>query len=202
MSMQLTSVRYRTRSSAEEARASSETEPALTVATVYQDPLTRHWATELWDRVGRLVGQGDICHQSWRIGDLTAAQVFTSAVKAAAKADVLVISVRDAGELPVNLYVWIDAWMPRRAMRPGAMVALIGVPPQPDTHSGRTHKYLEAVTRRVGLDFLPRERMLPAQSSAVPGLVGMIPAHNLTMRWSGGSPIRVADRHLQRRLTE
>ena len=30
------------------AMASKDDEPGLKVVTVYQDPLTRHWATELW----------------------------------------------------------------------------------------------------------------------------------------------------------
>jgi hypothetical protein len=104
------------------------------------------------------------------------------AVQAAAKADVLVVSIRDAGELPVDLYVWIDAWMPRRTRRPGAMVALIGVPPQPDPQSGRAHKYLEAVSRRVGLDFLPRERKLPEESPVPSGFHGSTPPPRLAMR--------------------
>jgi hypothetical protein len=92
--------------------------------------------------------------------------------------------------------------MPRRAGRPGAMVALIGVPPQPDAQSGRAHKYLESVTRRVGLDFLPRERKLPARSSALCGLGRIPPAFDLPMRWSGGEPIRVADMPFQRKPAE
>jgi len=82
-------------------------------------------------------------------------------VRAAAEADVLVVSVRDTGELSISLYAWIDTWLPLRAGRAGALVALLGVPPRPDAQSGRAHAYLEAVARRTGLDFLPRERKLP-----------------------------------------
>ena len=49
---------------------SSETEPALNVVIVYQDPLTRHWATDLWDRVGQLIDSGGICRKSWKLSDL------------------------------------------------------------------------------------------------------------------------------------
>ena len=182
--------------------ARNEIEPALNVATVYQDPLTRQWTTELWDQVGQLVGGGSICHQSWKISDLTDARVFADAVQAVAQADVLVVSVRDAGELPVNLYVWIDAWMPRRAGREGALVALIGVPPQPDTRAGHAHTYLETVARWTGLDFLPRERKLPEEPSALSALAGTTPAASLTMAWAGGAPGHVAGVRLQRRLAE
>ena len=183
--MQSITAPNRTVASAQAASFTKETEPALRVATVYQDPLTRHWARELWDRVGQLVGQGGICHQSWKIGDLTDAQASTGAVQAAPEADVLVVSVRDAGELPINLCVWIDAWMPRRA---GALVALIGVCPQPNVQSGRVHAYLEAVARRVGLDFLPRERKLPEHSRSISRLARSTQLVEPTMPWLCGAP--------------
>jgi hypothetical protein len=157
----------RTVSAEPAARMPNEREPALNVVTLYQDPLTRYWATELWDRVGQLIRCGDTCHKSWKISDLPPAFVFADAVQAAAEADVLVISVRDEGELPLFLHTWIDAWIPRRAGRAGALVALIGVPAQQDTQSDLACQYLEAVARRAGLDFLPREHKLPKRPLAV-----------------------------------
>ena len=79
----------------------------------------------------------------------------------------LVVSVRDAGGMPADLGLWIEAWMPRRAGRAGALVALIGVAPPPDVQSGHARAYLENAARRAGLDFLPRERKLPQDRSAV-----------------------------------
>ena len=148
--------------------APAQSSQALNVVVAYQDPLTRHWATGLWDRVGQLIDTGGICCKSWKLNDLTQASVFAEAVNAAVVADVLVISVRDAGELPLMLHVWIDAWLPRRAGRTGALVAVIGVPAKPDVQSGRAHEYLEDVARQAGLDFLPRERMLPQEPLARP----------------------------------
>ena len=159
--MQRASVLSQTVSSAKAFSASTEPEPSLKVVTVYQDPLTRHWATKLWERVGQLISDEVVCHQSWKMSDLTDPRVFMDAVRAAAEADVLVISVRDAGELPINFYVWVDAWVPSRAGPAGALVALIGVPPQPDSQSGRAYQYLETVARKAHLDFLPHEQKLP-----------------------------------------
>ena len=142
--------------------APDEPDRLLSVAVVYQDSLTRQWATDLWDRVGQLIGCGGVHCQAWRINELTEAVAFGQAVQAAAEADVLVISILDNGELPLLLYVWIDAWLPRRVGRPGGMVALIGLPAQPDARIGHAHPYLQAVARRGGLEFLPRENRLPA----------------------------------------
>ena len=142
----------------------SEPKPLLSIVVVYQDGLTRHWAAELWDRVGSLLGGGGVCRQSWKIRDLSQPCSFSGAVRAATKADVLMVSVRDARELPLELESWIECWLPGREGRPGALVALIGVPPQPDAQLGCAHSYLADVARRGGLDFLPRERKLPEYS--------------------------------------
>jgi hypothetical protein len=147
----------------------NEPQHALRVAIVYQDVLTREWATELWDRVEQLTDRRKIQCKSWNISELAHDGEFPLAVNAAAEADVLVISVRDTGELPLFLHVWIDAWIPRRRGREGALVAILGVPAQPDAQCGYTRDYLEAVAHRVGLDYLPRERTLPnvARTAAV-----------------------------------
>jgi hypothetical protein len=146
--------------------ASPRDEPdlLLSVVVLYQDGVTRHWATELWDRVGSLLGAGGICRQSWKISDLNQPGSFAGAVRAATEADVLVVSIRDAQELPLELESWIESWLPGRDSLPGALVALIGVPPRPDAQSGCAHSYLADVARRGGLDFLPRERKLPEHS--------------------------------------
>ena len=179
------------------ATAPDETESALNVATVYQDALTRYWATELWDRVGPLIGKGGVCTQSWKISDLTQALAFSNAVHAASEADVLVIAVRDAGALPLFLHVWIDAWMPRRSGLSGALVALIGVSAQPNTQSGHAYQYLQAVARRAGLDFLPRERKLPEEHRTVSTPPLATPSADVSLFSSKGASRREAGAYLR-----
>ena len=158
------------------ASASEGTKQALNVVMVYQDSLTRQWVTDLWDRVGEVIDSGGIQGRGWRVSELTEPAAFEKAVRAAAEADVLVISIREGGELPQSLCGWIDAWLPKRAGRPGALAALIGVPPQPDAQIGHAHAYLAGVARRGGLDFLPRENRLPAGPLAFSTPLGATPA--------------------------
>ncbi len=162
------------------ASAADQTEPVLNVTSVYQDPLTHQWCTELWERVEPLIGRGGTCRKSWNVGRLAEPVAFDNAVEAAAEADVLVISVRAAGDLPLTLRVWIDAWMPRRAGRAGALVALIGLPGRPDAQSRRARQYFETVARQGGLDFLPRERKLPEEPLALSVLPLVTPADSRT----------------------
>ena len=147
------------------AKAEDENELALNLVVLYEDTLTRHWATELWSRVDALIGSGGICRKTWRIRDLTQPDIFADAVRAAARAHVLVISLHDAGMLPPRFCDWAEAWVSDRIASGGAMVALIGVHPRPDAASGQVYAYLETLARRAGLDYLPHERKLPDESS-------------------------------------
>jgi hypothetical protein len=95
------------------------------------------------------------------------------------------VSLRDAGTLALPLYLWADAWLPRRTRRMGALVALIGVPARPDAQCGGVHRFLEAIARSAGLEFLPRERKLPEESCSLSSLVKVSPAanHARTRSW-------------------
>ena len=67
-----------------------------------------------------------------------------------------VVSVYAADELPLDLYVWINAWLPRRRnAREGAFTELIGADNPQDSQSVRSHDYLHAVARKARLDFIP-----------------------------------------------
>jgi hypothetical protein len=190
--MQTVTLLDRTISTERAARAPNESEPALNVITLYQDSLTRYWASELWDRVGQLIHCGNVCHKSWKTSDLLRTDVFADAVQAAAEADVLMIAIRDEGELAHFLCDWIVAWIPRRAGREGALVALIGVPEQQDPQSARAYQYLQDVARRAGVDFLPRERKLPNERLAMSTSLEVSPAAIPTVSWSGGASSREA----------
>ena len=141
---------------------------ALTITIVQEDAVTRRWAQQLWSRVGRLTGNGGICRECWNLAELVEKGVFEAAVRSAAKADVLVIAVRDAEPVPLLLRMWLDAWPSQREGRPGAMVALIGVDAPPHREAGRVHRLLEQVAGKAGLEFLPRERKLPPEPEPVP----------------------------------
>ncbi|HOX58860.1 MAG TPA: hypothetical protein P5205_16825 [Candidatus Paceibacterota bacterium] len=159
-------------------------EPALNVVVIYQDHLTHHWAMDLWARVEQLIGSGGISSKSWRVNDLAHPDALAAAGRAAMRADVLIVSLRDAAELPLSLYLWVDEWLPHRLTRTSALVALIAVPVQPDAQSGLTRRFLESVARKAGMDFLPRERKLPEEPFALPVLAKVEPL----AAWAGVLP--------------
>lgn len=143
-----------------------ESDYALNVAVAYADALTRDWAMKVSGQVTKMAGVETVHNTFWDIDRLSDPEVFYDAVGAAARADVIVIAAYAADELPLDLYVWIDAWLPRRSHEGGALVALIGVPENSAIPSSSTLKYLHAVAQKGHLDFLPQERSLPKQSAA------------------------------------
>lgn len=129
----------------------------MKVVMLHEDPPSRKWAEELWARVTKLVGDEGIALRSWRAGELTHPMVLADAVRAAAEADIMLLSVHARPDLPINVHVWIDAWLPRRRTPEGVLVALLTVHEQ-DVEQSHAREYLQAAATRGKMDFLVQER--------------------------------------------
>jgi hypothetical protein len=145
----------------EAAIASDESDYALSIAGVYQDRLTRAWALHTCLSASRLAGEGRIQNTWYEVHRLSDPDILLEAVHAVLRADVIVVSIHATDELPIELCAWIDAWLPRRLSRAGALAALIGVAGRPDSRAVRTQEYLQTVACRGELDFVPHQRTLP-----------------------------------------
>jgi hypothetical protein len=146
--------------------APAETEPgyALNIAMVYQDALTRKWATQVCDQVTRLAGKDAVHCPQWEISRLNDLSVLKDAVLMTMVADVILVSIYDAEELPKDFRVWMDAWLARRYLPAGALIALISVRGEKSAQTNPARDCLRAVARKGRLDFLLRERRLPVTS--------------------------------------
>jgi hypothetical protein len=139
---------------------------AFKIAVVFQDTLTRSWATQICHQVTQQVGEEHV-QKTWHdVNSLCDPEILVEAARAALAADVIVVAVHAADELPPELCAWISVWLPRRGARVGALAALIGVVEAPSPQAVRTQEYLQAVARRGQLDFLPHERKLSDVSGA------------------------------------
>jgi hypothetical protein len=147
---------------------SSGGEYALSLAVWYHDEPTLSWAGEVYQRVRQLAGKGAVRSTWWNINSMNEPGIMAGAVSAAAAADVMVIATRAARELPLAFYAWADAWLPRRQEGLGALVALIGQPGEPSTHSAAAEAFLRAMARRARLDFLVEKRKLPLEALEAP----------------------------------
>jgi hypothetical protein len=163
----------------EVSTASRKLTDTLAIAMVYEDVESLEWARQVCDRVTGLVGSQCLVSTSWRICDLTQPDVVPDAIEVATRADVIIVSVHEADELPLDLYAWIEAWLPRRGRREGALVALLaarpGLEPSPSARS-----YLEAVARRSALVFLPERRESSPTSPAPRHSAGIVERVHIT----------------------
>jgi hypothetical protein len=152
-----------------EVTASAETREdyILHVVQVYEDAPAERWAGGVCERVSQLVGSEGVQFKAWKISELSASEAFADAVLATACADMIIVSIQAAEQLPLELYAWMDAWLPHRLQLTGALVALVGQTEQSGSQADRTRQYLQAVARKGGLDFLIEERNLAAASPAV-----------------------------------
>lgn len=144
--------------------APDESDGGLNLTGVYQDSVTRSWAMQMCRRATRLAGAAGAHNRWFDANALGNPGTFLTAVQAAMTADVIVVSVYAAEELPLDLYIWFEAWLPRRLPRVGALTALIGVEESMDSQTVRTLEYLQAVARKAKLDFVPRKRKRPDAS--------------------------------------
>ena len=159
--MKLTSPLKTILSADEATTVAPESQFALNVVTVFQDAPARQWAMQVYSKVSRLVGDDCIWSTWWEIRRLAVPAILSEAVQAAAEADVVVVSLQAADELPLELCAWMEAWLPRRQLDEGALVALIDIHEGSGAHASRTRDYLRAVARAGHLDFLPHEQRLP-----------------------------------------
>lgn len=140
----------------------------LNIVGIYQDTVTRDWAIQICQQATQSARVGHVQNSWFNVHSLGDSGVFEDAVGAALRADVIVVSIYAADELPLELCVWFEAWLARRPVRVSALTALIGVADPLDSESLRTIKYLEGVARKGQLDFIPQERQRPVVSLGSP----------------------------------
>jgi hypothetical protein len=146
--------------------APDESRFALNIAGVYQDVVTRDWAMHACRRATQLAGEEHVQNTWYNANSLRDPVVLLDAARTARVADVIVVSVYAANEMPRDVYVWVEAWLPYRLSRAGALAALIGVGESLDSQSVRTLEYLQSVARKAQLDFIPQERKRPVAARA------------------------------------
>jgi hypothetical protein len=143
--------------------ALAQSQCRLNIVGVHGDAVTGQWAKQVAYNGIQLVRECSVRSTWWEMGGLSDPGVLRAAAQAATTADVLMVSLRAAAELPFALYQWVKAWLPRRLPLAGTLVALIGAPEAPGADSLRMGRYLQAVARRGHLEFLALEQRLPLE---------------------------------------
>jgi len=167
---------------------SAEAGLELDLAVVFQNLTAREWASEMWGQVKQWLGKTSLSAASWGISDLGRPDLLAAAVQAAAQAEVILVAVLAAPELPLELYTWCDVWLPRRGRRAGVLMTLIGQRAEPSPEVAPTLDYFQAVARKGGLDFIPQARLLPPTAHGFLDHGATVPQHAGSPR--GFSPLQ------------
>jgi len=132
-------------------------EYVLKVALVYQDTVTRLWASQVRELLAEVVGDAAARCTEWGIGALRQQGVFANGVAALAHADLIVVAVHDTARFPAEFYLWVNLWLQQRVGLPGALVVLLGTSGDWGPAHNETRSYLHAVASQGRLELFFKE---------------------------------------------
>ena len=155
------------------------------IVVVFQDPLTRQWATDALERVSEVLCREEGRLRFWRMDDLAHPLIADAAIRAAAEATILMVSLRDAAVPPPSLCVWNEGWLAKRLSATGLLVSIVGVHPRHTDHIAQLDDYLRAIALRGSLDYLPRQQLLPPEAVPEFGLESLAGRANATTHVMG-----------------
>src|SRR5712691_6484022 len=88
---------------------------SLTAVMAYEDASTAERAKEPWDHLMRtLRGHSWSWVALWEFALLRIPELRAAAVADAARADMILITTRGAGELPTEVKAWIEVWLAQK----------------------------------------------------------------------------------------
>ena len=117
-------------------------------------------------QVQHVIGEDALRIEAWSIDELNCLEPWCQAVEAASNADLIVVAVRAEGQLPLDVGIWLDTWLPQRRARPGALIALLSVPDQPGFRPFQVQESLHEVAQKSHLDFFLQERLAAAKPAS------------------------------------
>jgi hypothetical protein len=155
------------------------------IVVVFQDPLTRQWATDALERVSEVLCREEGRLRFWRMDDLVQPLIADAAIRAAADATILIVALRDAAVPPPSLCVWNEGWLAKRPPATGLLVSIVGVHPHSTDAIVQLDDYLRAIALRGSLDYLPRKRLLPPEVVPAFGFESLVGRANATTQVMG-----------------
>ena len=128
--------------------------PKFNVAIIYEDSAAGKRAKHFYDRVIReLVDECDFSLELWNFQVLAFPEIGSSAAKAAAQADIVILSMHRKAQLSVQTRDWIERWSGLITENKSALVALLDQPGMNRGTVASTLDYLRKVADRKGISF-------------------------------------------------
>ena len=125
------------------------------MVVLYEDVATRDAAVELCDTLTAKFGADlEFEFTWWGFRYLADDEIAKQAAGAALAADLILVSVRQAEDLPLEVKAWFERWLSDRQPAEGALVVLESSPAEVRGYAMRD-PYLQLVALRARMDYLP-----------------------------------------------
>ena len=132
----------------------------LSVVAAYEDASTDSRVNEFCRLLARQFGpKCQVSKQMWLLNELRSPQLRAIAAGDAAGADLVIVAVHHAEDLPGEVRDWVELWVGRKKKRPSALVALFDQAYRGD--SSRMRVYLADAAKRGHLEFLQQSDEAP-----------------------------------------
>lgn len=142
------------------AQRPAELENPLSVAIVHQDRDGYNWAQELCHRVQEAIGQYVAHVRAWSMESLGSVDSWCQSVEAGSAADLIFVTAQADRNVPLDVCFWLDALLPQRAGRPGALVGLVSIHERDGFRPFHVQEYLRGIAEAGHLDFFLQERLV------------------------------------------
>ena len=128
--------------------------PKFNVVIIYEDSAAGTRAKHFYNRVIReLVDECDFSLELWNFQVLAFPEIGNAAAKAAARADIVILSMHRKAQLSVQTREWIERWSGLIGDDRSALVALLDQPGMSRGTVASTLDYLRKVADRKGISF-------------------------------------------------
>ena len=128
--------------------------PKFNVVIIYEDSAAGTRAKHFYNRVIReLVDECDFSLELWDFQVLAFPEIGNAAAKAAARADIVILSMHRKAQLSVQTRDWIERWSGLIGDDRTALVALLDQPRMSSGTVASTLHYLRKIADRKGISF-------------------------------------------------
>jgi hypothetical protein len=128
--------------------------PKFNVVIIYEDSAAGTRAKHFYNRVIReLVDECDFSLELWNFQVLAFPEIGNAAAKAAARADIVILSMHRKAQLSVQTRDWIERWSGLIGDDRSALVALLDQPGMSRGTVASTLDYLRKIADRKGISF-------------------------------------------------
>jgi len=135
-------------------RSKRNDKPQFNVVIFYEDGNAGKRAKDFYDTVIRqFEGECDFNLELWHFQIIAIPEIGDSTAHAAARADLVILSLHGKAELTVEIRNWVEKWTRLIGDRDPALVALLDNPQKRGGTATSTLAYLRSLARRHGVSF-------------------------------------------------